>query len=52
LAFFSWPYFGGQEEKRHGAGHPAPKFPTYAGNRAADISRFELTLDSATPLAR
>lgn len=28
-----------------------PKFPTYPGNRPADISRFELTLDTATPLA-
>ena len=29
-----------------------PKFPTYPGNRPADVSRFELTLDLATPLAR
>ena len=28
-----------------------PKFPTYPGNRPANISRFELTLDGATPLA-
>ena len=24
-----------------------PKFPTYPGNRPADVSRFELTIDSA-----
>ena len=29
-----------------------PKFPTYPGNRPADVSRFELTLDTATPLVR
>ncbi len=28
-----------------------PKFPTYPGNRPADISRYELILDTATPLA-
>ena len=28
-----------------------PKFPTYPGNRPADISRFELTIDGAMQLA-
>ena len=28
-----------------------PKFPTYPGNRPADVSRFELTIDGAMPLA-
>ena len=28
-----------------------PKFPTYPGNRPADVSRFELTIDSAMQLA-
>ncbi len=27
-----------------------PQFPTYPGNRPADISRFELAIDSAMPL--
>lgn len=29
-----------------------PQFPTYPGNRPADISRFELAIDSAMPLTR
>ncbi len=29
-----------------------PKFPTYPGNRPADIRRFELTIDGAMPVAR
>ncbi len=29
-----------------------PKFPTYPGNRPADISRFELTIDNTMPLTR
>ncbi|MCE2499756.1 MAG: hypothetical protein J4G13_02710 [Dehalococcoidia bacterium] len=28
-----------------------PKFPTYPGNRPADVNRFELTIDSAMQLA-
>ena len=29
-----------------------PKYPTYPGNRPADISRFELTIDNTMPLPR